>query len=294
MCSSSPSSSPKNSRCCFGVEVDLAHEDRLARAPRQEAAQVAQELVRVLQRALRHAHRLEHEGHRVDAEPREPLVEPEADDLGDLVADLRVRDVQVGLEGVEAVQVVLARLVVPRPVGALLVGEHDVPRLLLGLLVHPDVEVAVRRVAVGACGLEPRVLVGGVVHHQVGDHADAAVARRAQHLGEVAVGAELGVDAVEVADVVAVVATGGGMERHEPQARDADAGQVVEPVGEALQVAATVAVGVEEALHRQAVEDRVLPPDVAGRLAPHPASPGRTCSENASMNGPCSRPTWWT
>ena len=274
----------------LGVEIDLTHEDRLARAPRQEAAQVAQELVRVLQRALRQAHRLEHEGHRIDAESGEPLVEPETDDLGDLVADLRVRDVQIGLEGVEAVQVVLARLVVPRPVRALVVGEHDVPRLLLGLLVHPDVEVAVRRVAVGACGLEPRMLVGRVVHHEVGDHADAPVARRAQHLGEVAVGAELGMDAVEVADVVAVVATGGGMERHEPQARDADAGEVVEPVGQALQVAATVAVGVEEALHRQAVEDRVLPPDVAGRLAPHPASPGRTCSENASMNGPCSRP----
>ena len=54
------------------------------------------------------------------------------------------------------------------------------------------------------------MLVGGVVHDEVDDHPDAAVARRAHELDEVAEGAEPGVDAVEVGDVVAVVATGVG------------------------------------------------------------------------------------
>ena len=97
MCSSSPSSSPKNARCCVGRQVDLAHEDRVAAAAAHEAAQVAQEVVRVGERALRHADRLDQERHRVDAEPGQALQQPVADDLRDLVADLGVGDVQVRL-----------------------------------------------------------------------------------------------------------------------------------------------------------------------------------------------------
>ena len=87
MCSSSPSSSPKNARCWSGAQVDLAHQDRVAAAAAHEAAQVAQEVVRVLERALRHPDRLEQERHRVDAEAGEALLQPVADDLRDLVAD---------------------------------------------------------------------------------------------------------------------------------------------------------------------------------------------------------------
>ncbi len=187
MCSSSPSSSPKNVRCSSGGRLTSPSSIASPLRRSDEAAQVAQQLVRVDERPARHAHRLEHERDGVDAEAAEALLEPEPDDLRDLVADLRVGDVEVRLVGVEAVQVVLAGLLVPRPVGALLVGEDDVAGLLRRLLVGPDVEVAVGRVRVRARRPEPRVLVGGVVHHQVGDHPDAAVARGAHHLHEVAV-----------------------------------------------------------------------------------------------------------
>ena len=83
--------------------------------------------------------------------------------------------------------------------------------------------------------------------------------------------AEPPVDAVEVDDVVAVVAVGRGVERHEPQARHAQLGQVVDALGQPRQVAAPVAVGVEERLDVQAVDDRVLPPQVAGVGDPHGA-----------------------
>ena len=146
-------------------QVDLAHQDRVAAAAADEAAQVAQQLVRVVQRALGHPDRLEHERHRVDAEAGQALREPVADDLGDLVADLRVRDVEVGLVGVEAVQVPLPGLRVVGPVGVLAVGEHHVAGLLRGLLVGPDVEVVVRRGAV-APGGEPRVVGRRVVHRR--------------------------------------------------------------------------------------------------------------------------------
>ena len=54
-------------------------------------------------------------------------------------------DVEVGLVLVEAVQVVLAGLLVPLPEARLLVGEGDVARLGLRRVVAPHVPVAVRR-----------------------------------------------------------------------------------------------------------------------------------------------------
>ena len=93
-----------------------------------------------------------------------------------------------------------------------------------GSCVGPDVPVPVRRVGRGAGGLEPRVLVGGVVDHQVDDHPDAPVLRLVQQLGEVAEGAEARVDVVEVGDVVAVVAVGRRVDRVQPQAGHARAG----------------------------------------------------------------------
>ena len=72
------------------------------------------------------------------------------------------------------------------------------------------------------------MLVGGVVDHEVGDHPDAAVARGAHELDEVAERAEPRVDGVVVGDVVAVVAVGRGVERHQPEAGDAEPGEVVD------------------------------------------------------------------
>ena len=146
-------------------------------------------------------------GHGVDAEPRQALLQPEAGDLRDLVADLGVGDVQVGLVAVEAVQVPLPPPAVVGPVRVLLVGEDDVAGLLLAASRRA------RRTSRGTGesregaplwnhGCSDR----GVVDDEVGDHAHPAVVGRAHHLGEVAEGAEAGVDGVEVGDVVAVVA----------------------------------------------------------------------------------------
>ena len=82
--------------------------------------------------------------------PDSPCCQPEAHDLRDRVAHRRVGDVQVGLVAVEVVQVVLPRLLVVGPDAVLGVGEDRLD--VLGVrrrLVGPDVEVAVRRVAVG-------------------------------------------------------------------------------------------------------------------------------------------------
>ena len=71
--------------------------------------------------------------------------------------------------------------------------------------------------------------------------------------------------------------------------------EVVQALGEALEVARPVAVPVHERLDVQAVDHRVLPPQVARLGDPHAAPPvswGRTRAPKASMKASCCWPTW--
>ena len=97
-----------------------------------------------------------------------------------------------------------------------------------------------------------------------------AVVGGPDELDEVAVRAEPAVDAVQVGDVVAVVAVGRRVEGHQPQAGDAELGEVVDALGQAGEVADAVAVGVQVGLDVQAVDDGVLPPQVAACSRPAP------------------------
>jgi len=246
-------------------QVHLAEQDRVATAPAEEGPQLLEVVVRV----PRHVVGLgvdvgDQERHRVDPEARQPDLQPEADALGDLVAHRRVGEVEVGLVAVEVVEVPLAGLLVVGPDAVLLVREDD---LVLGVrrgVGAPNVVVAVGVVLAAARLQEPRVLVGRVVDDQVRDDADAAVARRSHQLDEVAVGPQPGVDAERVGHVVAVVPAGGRVERHQPQAGDAELGQVVDLVGQPGEVPDPVAVGVVERLDVDAVDHCVLPPEVSG------------------------------
>src|SRR5689334_9417155 len=79
---------------------------------------------------------------------------------------------------------------------------------------------------------------------------------------------------VVVGDVVAAVAARGGMDRIQPQAVDAEPGQVVQPAGQPGEVTGTVAVGVLERLRVQAVDDRLLVPALShtARYSPQSAA----------------------
>jgi len=71
---------------------------------------------------------------------------------------------------------------------------------------EPDIEVAVRAGRVGAGVLEQRVLVAGVVQHDVDDHPDAAPVRLVEEHPEVVERADRRIDVGVVGDVVAAVA----------------------------------------------------------------------------------------
>ena len=108
----------------------------------------------------------------------------------------------------------------------------------LGFGRAPHVVVAVGVVRAAAGGLEPRVRVRRVVHDEVDDDPDAGRPCRAHELDEVAEGPQTGVDTEEVGDVVAVVLAGGRVEGHQPQARHAEVGEVLDALGHAADVAA--------------------------------------------------------
>ena len=271
----------KEAREVLEAGVDLAEQHRLAAPAPGEGAQAAQPVVRVSVDLLGDPVELEHERHCVHAKAGHPHLEPEADDLRDLVAHLRVRDIEVRLEAVEAVQVVLAGGLVLLPVARLLVGKRD-PLRLVGGLVAPDVPGALGRVAIAARLLEPRVLVRRVVDHEVHDHLDAAVVGGAHEIDELAEASEARIDPVVVAHVITVVAVGRRVEGHQPQAGNAEPGQVVDLPDQAPEVAHAIAVRVEVGLDVEAVDDRVLPPQIAGLVEPHTSSVSASTSGSGS------------
>jgi len=131
-----------------------------------------------------------------------------------------------------------------------------------------------------------------VVHDEVDGDPYSGRFGGAHEFDEVAVGPEAWVDTEEVGDVVTVVPAGGRVEGHQPQARHAKVEEILDAFRHAADVAAAIAVPVVEGLHVGAVENGVLPPQVAGVAAPHAIaarvcgavgdSCGSACSPNAA------------
>ncbi len=217
-------------------------------------AQLAQQRVGLGQVLARAPVALEQVGHGIESEPVEPEVEPEAHDAEHRLDHGGVLVVEVGLMRIETVPVVLLAGLIPRPVRRLDVDE-DHARLGPALVVVvPDVPVRLGIVTRRARLDEPRVLVARVVHHQIGDDADAAPVSVVEELDEVVEEPEVGVHGEEVTDVVPAVAHGRGVERQQPQAVDAEPLQIVELGPQPREVADAVVVGVEEAAGEHFVE----------------------------------------
>ena len=163
--------------------------------------------VRLAQVLVAGAVALDQVGDRIETETVDTHLEPELHRLEHGLEHGRVVEVEVGLVAEEAVPEVLLRDLVPGPVRFLGVGEDDARAGVERVVVAPDVEVALGR-ALGRAPrrLEPRVLVGGVVHHQLGDHAQAAPVGLDDERAKVGQRAVVRVHVFVVRDVVAVVA----------------------------------------------------------------------------------------
>ncbi len=89
---------------------------------------------------------------------------------------------------------------------------------------------------------------GGVIHHEVDDHADAALLGAVRELDEIAERAIAGIDRIMVGDVVTVIAPGRSLERHQPDGGDAQPVQIVQPPHQPGEIADAVAIRVHEGL----------------------------------------------
>ena len=147
----------------------------------------------------------------------------------------------------EAVPVVGLRHRVPGPVRGFGIGEDDARAEVFLVRIAPYVKIALRRPGRrAACSLKPRVLVGGVVDDQFGDHLEAEAVRLVQHVAKVVQGAELRVHVLVVGNVIAVILERRGVEGHQPDGVDAQVADVLQLGRQAFEVADAIGIGIEE------------------------------------------------
>jgi len=177
--------------------------------------------------------------------------------------------------------VVSTRQGIPGPVGRFGVGENDTGFGILGIRVAPDIVIPPGRAAPGASrGLEPGMLVAGVVDHQFGDDTDSPFVGLTHEQLEILEGPIARMNAVVIGDVVAVVLERRRIEGQQPDRGDSQVFQVIELAHEPLEIPDAVAAAVQESLHRQFVDDGVFIPEgiflhmnvlLGGRSQPGPA-----------------------
>ncbi len=203
----------------------------------------------------------------VDAEAVDATLEPEAHHRLDGRPHLRIPPVEVRLAAGVRMQVVLTGPLVQRP-GRSRRGEAAKPvvrRPTVGSRLGPHVPVAFGAVAAGPRLDEPRMLVAGVVGDEVDQDPDPTPMRLGDQPVEVGQGAVRRIDGTVVGHVVAVVDLRRRVERREPDRVDAErigrsVIEVVEPGGDARQVADSIVVRIAEAARVDLVHHTVPPP----------------------------------
>jgi hypothetical protein len=108
----------------------------------------------------------------------------------------------------------------------------------------PDIPIAILRLRVAPRLLKPFVFVRGVIHHEIDNDPNAALRSRVGEFNEIAEAAVGRVDAVITRNIVAVVASRGGLERHQPNRGYAEAVQIIQTAHQALEVTGPITVGV--------------------------------------------------
>src|SRR5262249_49483809 len=77
-----------------------------------------------------------------------------------------------------------------------------------------------------------------------------------------------GIDIVIIGYVIAGIALGGGLERHQPESSDAEPMQVIQAAHQPLEVTNTITIGIHVGADRQAINHRVLVPEIVDHAGP--------------------------
>ena len=160
---------------------------------------------------------------------------------------------------VEQVAVVLSGFVVPGPDAFFHGGKDRLDAVIR--FVCPEVEVPVGRLPVAPCFLKPAMIAGGVLNHQLDHHMQTQLLGLFQHIHDIGEVAEAWVDLQVIADIVAGVAKRRLVERHQPDGRGAQAADIVQALGDAAQIAASVTIDVEKQRRVDLIDHRVSVPE---------------------------------
>ena len=196
----------------------------------------------------------------IDPETVNVLVEPEPQNLIELILDPRVAPVQVRLVWQEEMEVVLTGLVVKGPGGPTEVTDPVVWGASIGTRVSPDVvvsEVAGQRGA-GLC--EPWVLDAGVIGNEVENDPDTSGVGIGHQPIKVVHVAVHRIDRAVVRYVVAEIRHRRREERCDPHQVNTKCLEMIEMGNGPTQVTDAVAIGIGERSDVQAITNRTVPP----------------------------------
>ena len=135
-----------------------------------------------------------------------------------------------------------------------------VGRCLIVLPFTPDIVIAVCIILRLPAFHKPFMFIGGMVHHQIHDDADASFMGCRQHLVEVLHCAEFFHDRLIVTDIIAVVVIGRLIHRREPDHINPQIFQIVQPADNPLQIANPIPVAVHKAARINLINNGFLPP----------------------------------
>ena len=197
-------------------------------------------------------------------------IHPPIHHLVDGLAHFRILPIQIRLLLGILVEEILAALRIVLPSGTTEIGTPLIrlgtrsARLMPRFGWTPPIPVGMRIVLV-AGSLEPSMLVGRVVDHQIHHDLQTALVRFGKQLVHILQRAEQRIDILIIGNIVAIVILRRLVDRAQPHHVHAKIGQIIETAGDAFQVADAVAVRVLEGTRIHLVHHRVGPPRVRGR-----------------------------
>src|ERR1700733_3822176 len=170
----------------------------------------------------------------VHAKAGDSELQPKAHDLEDLSLNFRIGSIEVRLKIIKAMEVVgLGNLVVV-PGRLLYTGEHYSGGSILRLVLGPHIPVTILGLRIATGGLEPGMFVGGVIDHQVNQHAQSPLFAATSELDKVSKGPIARVDAVIVCDIIAVVLIRRRLKRHKPYRSNAQSLEIIQAAHQTL------------------------------------------------------------
>ena len=216
------------------------------------------------------------EGNRIETETVHASFNPKIHHIEHLLLHEWAVVIEVGLMAQKTVEVVLLRHLVPFPVRRLEMAEQHWSICVALGVIAPDIHIPLRTTFWSPTGtLKPRMERAGVIQHQVHHHLDALRVGSNQDPMKGRQITQLGVDGLEVGDVVTTVLQWRWINRGEPNRFHTQPTEIGQAIGQALQVTDPITIAIGIAAHDQLVDDGTVPPRL---LLSHHAGTIPTCT----------------